>query len=314
MSNIIIRQANWPEDKDTLRAIRKTVFVIEQGVPEEQEWDEFEESSTHFLASENEFACACVRVLQSAPHEFKITRLAVLEEKRKQGLASALLQHAVCYALNQGAKRIYMHAQSSAISLYKKWAFRSVGQRFEEAGIEHQLMEFDCQCSLSIALISGALVQRLNYPRQYIRHFQTMAEQSRLSLHIISDTLRSDIFSDTKLVDAISALARRDRHSEIKILVKDKKNLHERAGQLIRLCRRLNSKISIQVLNDKQDEPLQSFCIFDREKLLFFNDEASLAGFACYQSKAECKDLLEKFQHAWDHQSSIDPNMAQLYL
>jgi predicted GNAT family N-acyltransferase len=118
--------------------IRHTVFVVEQHVDPELEYDEFEEIAVHFLVSVDGKAIGTAR-WRKTDHGIKLERFAVLSAFRNRGIGSGLVE-AVLKSLPKGPY-IYLHAQLSAISLYQKFGFQKVGHPFEEAGIQHYKME-----------------------------------------------------------------------------------------------------------------------------------------------------------------------------
>jgi predicted GNAT family N-acyltransferase len=134
--NIKIRIADWHTDKDSLTQIRRQVFIEEQNVPEELEWDEYDETSSHFLVTLEDKAIACARLKPDG----QIGRMAVMPELRGQGIASQLLQFILQTATNQNLKRLYLHAQVSAIPFYEKQGFIVSGDIFYEANIPHREM------------------------------------------------------------------------------------------------------------------------------------------------------------------------------
>lgn len=131
-----IKVADWKKDKDDLKNIRRRVFIEEQNVPEELEWDEFDDSSIHFIATLDERAVAVARLKPDG----QIGRMAVLAEHRNQGLGSLLLQFVLQQAAKQKLNKVYLHAQTSAIRFYEKQGFASCGEIFYEANIPHREM------------------------------------------------------------------------------------------------------------------------------------------------------------------------------
>ncbi len=123
--------------------IREKVFVIEQEVDPKEEYDEFEESSTHFLASLDGVPVGTARWRFTA-NGVKLERFAVLEEARGngvgQGLVAAVLKD---IAENKDAvgKLRYLHAQLTAVPLYSKFGFTKEGDIFEECNILHYKMQ-----------------------------------------------------------------------------------------------------------------------------------------------------------------------------
>lgn len=135
-NGIKIRIADWHTDKDSLSLIRRQVFIEEQNVPEELEWDEFDESSIHFLATHDDQLIACARLKPDG----QIGRMAVLATHRSQGTGSKLLRFVIQEAGKQKLNNVYLHAQESAISFYEKHGFIAVGDIFYEANIPHREM------------------------------------------------------------------------------------------------------------------------------------------------------------------------------
>ncbi|MFV9614737.1 MAG: GNAT family N-acetyltransferase [Gammaproteobacteria bacterium] len=134
--NIKIRIADWHTDKDSLAQIRRRVFIEEQNVPEDMEWDEYDNSSIHFIATHKDKVIACARLKTDG----QIGRMAVLAEYRNKGIGSKLLQIVLQTARQQKQKNIYLHAQVSAIPFYKKHGFTASGDIFYEAEIPHREM------------------------------------------------------------------------------------------------------------------------------------------------------------------------------
>jgi predicted GNAT family N-acyltransferase len=127
---------DWQHGKDALSAIRRKVFIDEQHVPEQLEWDEDDDSATHFLARIGNRNVACARLTADG----KIGRMAVLEQYRNQGIGQRLLQQVIAHARDEAYPTLYMHAQASATGFYEKAGFTVSGEPFMEAGIPHREM------------------------------------------------------------------------------------------------------------------------------------------------------------------------------
>lgn len=125
------------EDLETVFAIRRKVFVEEQDCPPELEW-EYEDESVHFLAKVNSAPAGAAR-WRKTEKGYKLERFAVLKEFRGMGVGQHLVE-AVLSDLPDDAAYIYLHAQITAIGLYKKLNFVAEGDLFEEAGIQHYKM------------------------------------------------------------------------------------------------------------------------------------------------------------------------------
>lgn len=131
-----------PTDLDSAFAIRRQVFVDEQQVDHELEYDEFEETSTHFLAFADGVPVGTARWRRTS-NGVKLERFAVLPAFRSKGVGKALVQAVLDDVFSQQPEpieRIYLHAQVTAMPLYAGFGFVPIGPMFEEAGIQHYKM------------------------------------------------------------------------------------------------------------------------------------------------------------------------------
>lgn len=121
-------------------AIREKVFVEEQQVSLQDEFDEYEKTSIHFLAYYNNQAAGTGR-LRVDNQYIKFERIATLNNMRHKGIARAIMQTMETYARKYyNEKTPMLHAQLSAIDLYKKLGWVSIGDNFMECNIAHRMM------------------------------------------------------------------------------------------------------------------------------------------------------------------------------
>lgn len=133
-----IVKVSWSTCEQVLVAIRTQVFVVEQAVAPEDEWDAQDPVAAHFLATnEAGQAVGCARLVAGG----QIGRMAVLEKHRGLGLGMQLLQAAVEEAKEQGMDRVFLHAQAYAEEFYRKGGFVRSGPNFTEVDILHLPME-----------------------------------------------------------------------------------------------------------------------------------------------------------------------------
>lgn len=135
-NHIDIRIADWPGDEKSLSKIRRLVFIEEQNVPEALEWDEYDLSSTHFIATLDNKVVATARLKPDG----QIGRMAVLADYRHQGIGSQLLKFVMQNAASQNFRQVYLHAQVDAIPFYETQGFTTYGDTFYEADIPHRAM------------------------------------------------------------------------------------------------------------------------------------------------------------------------------
>ncbi len=119
------------------RQIREDVFVVEQQVPPEIEYDKYEESSTHILATLNGLPVGTAR-WRKTEYGQKLERFAVLKSARRKGVGAALVK----FILNQieDTEPAYLNSQVSAIPFYASFGFVATGGIFYEANIPHRKM------------------------------------------------------------------------------------------------------------------------------------------------------------------------------
>mgnify|MGYP006280841623 CR=1 FL=1 len=121
------------------RAVRRRVFVDEQGVPEAVEMDEKDADATHVLLTDGDpVATARYRFVDA--ETAKIERVAVLRDYRDAGLGRRVMTIAERRAVDDGATTARLHAQERVLGFYESLGYRAVGDRFEEAGIPHRAM------------------------------------------------------------------------------------------------------------------------------------------------------------------------------
>jgi predicted GNAT family N-acyltransferase len=129
---------SWHDGEPLLRAIREAVFIREQNVPEELEWDGKDEDSRHALAlSTNGDAIGCGRLMPNG----HIGRMAVLPQWRKQKVGTAIMEALLDEARSRGYKQVDLDAQTFAIPFYHKFDFVEYGKEFMDAGMPHKKMK-----------------------------------------------------------------------------------------------------------------------------------------------------------------------------
>ncbi len=127
------------EELEKAFEIRKKVFVEEQKVSIEEEFDKYETSCEHILAFNNNQAIATAR-LRVVDNTAKLERICVLPLYRKEGIGKKLIYTLEEIALKKQLKKAKLHAQTNAKSFYKKLGYKAINKPFFEAGIEHILM------------------------------------------------------------------------------------------------------------------------------------------------------------------------------
>ena len=130
-----IHTVTWHDAEPLLREVREAVFIREQGVPVELEWDNMDESSHHVLALSNAGkAIGCGRILPDA----HIGRIAVLPEWRGKKVGTAILEGLLAYASSRGYTEVVLDAQVQALPFYMRFGFIAEGGEYMDANIPHR--------------------------------------------------------------------------------------------------------------------------------------------------------------------------------
>ena len=133
----VVETADWERDQATLRSIRESVFVAEQNVPPELEWDGIDQNCLHVIAYTNDRSAVGTGRLLPDGH---IGRLAVLAPWRGRGAGSALLLNLIAIANARGIISVALNAQTHALAFYQRFGFVAEGDDFDDAGIPHRHM------------------------------------------------------------------------------------------------------------------------------------------------------------------------------
>lgn len=133
-----VRVGSWHELGEHAKAIRTEVFVQEQKIPAEMEWDAADAGCVHAVAY-NRFGLplATGRLLQHVPGVAKIGRMAVSQAMRGSGVGRHVLDALMKAAKTRGDREAILHAQASAVNFYVRAGFAPRGPQFDEAGIPH---------------------------------------------------------------------------------------------------------------------------------------------------------------------------------
>ena len=298
--SIRFRKYSWQLAPASIRDIRQQVFIEEQKVPPELEWDETDEIADHYLAVLPDNTPAGVARLFSTLEETgHIGRMAILPQYRGQGIGEALLRHLIAESADRFAE-LRLSAQEHAIPFYQRSGFHVCSGVYDDAGIPH----FDMR-SLAPGLAAEGLGSR---DRPMILGsdtdswlFDTEARLLGLMDSVVGQAgQRIWLYDRHRFRELISALARRHRLSEVRLLIHDDKPLVKRRHTLVELMRRLPSRMELRLVNEDYPVEDQPFIIADREGVVYRHDFYKPEGFAKFSDGGRVKLLSENFQRMWD--------------
>jgi predicted GNAT family N-acyltransferase len=120
-------------------SVRRTVFIDEQNVPEEEEIDQYEEDAIHFVSYQegSPIAAGRFRVVDGFG---KVERICVLKSARNTGAGKAIMNKIEAYAIEKGLHKLKLNAQTHAIPFYAGLGYEPVSEEFLDAGIPHRTM------------------------------------------------------------------------------------------------------------------------------------------------------------------------------
>ena len=132
-----VQSGHWDKLEQDAKFIRKQVFIIEQNIPEEEEWDDQDMISDHFVVYDQNQPIATARLLQNN----SVGRVAVLKAYRGQGIGRMIMLEVIRQAHQQDRKFLHLSSQVHAISFYEKLGFSIQGDAYDECGIPHIKMQ-----------------------------------------------------------------------------------------------------------------------------------------------------------------------------
>lgn len=137
MSDLQIRVIDW-QTTPALREIRQRVFVEEQRVAPELEWDQHDLVASHFLLSLDGRPLGTARLLDNG----RIGRVALLPEARGKGLGMKLMQAVMHHGREKGMQQLELSAQTHALGFYQQLGFVVCSEVHDDAGLPHQRMRW----------------------------------------------------------------------------------------------------------------------------------------------------------------------------
>lgn len=140
MTDTGVRVVTTDAEREDAFAVRRAVFVDEQGVDEELEWDEHDEpdaDATHFVAYDDGEVVGAARLREAAPGVGKVERVVVAEARRGEDWGKRVMETVEQTARAEGFERITLHAQTRVEGFYESLGYESVGEEFVEADIPH---------------------------------------------------------------------------------------------------------------------------------------------------------------------------------
>ena len=275
-----------------LRGIRDEVFIGEQNVPVDLEHDALDPLSTHVIARLQDGSPIGTGRLTPDGH---VGRMAVRAAWRGRGVGDALLLALVEQARGRELADVRLNAQVSALGFYQRHGFQPEGERFMEAGIEHQAMRLVLAGPRSIHTQQDAIdtvIQIIN--------------SARRTLWIRSFTLDPGLLDVREVLDALRGFATSGRGNEVRILLHDAANPQRNQAPLLALAQRLPSVFLFRELADPADRSDPAVWIASDAGAYYVRRIGErIEGESELHAPARCRQLRASHQVAWERSRPV---------
>jgi predicted GNAT family N-acyltransferase len=308
--------ADWTNDDDrsACRNVREQVYIVEQKVREEDEWDEFDEGSRHVLARDAEGNA--IGTGRLTPN-MMIGRMAVVREWRGREVGAMMLHTLLEQARGLAYPAVELHAQIQAAPFYERFGFARYGEEYDECGIAHVNMRLE--------LSPLAPPERTGPPpRPEVRivpiesREEALAETlgliaaARREVYIYTRDLDPLLFDTEAALDALKRVAINGRGASIRILIQDPQQPIRRGHRLVALAQRLTSVFTLRTPTQAEDLQYPSaFLLNDAYGFYFRTLGTRFDGEVVNHAPGRHAQLLEYFRQVWER-SETSEELRQL--
>ncbi len=303
---LTIEIAKWPQDSATIKDLRRKVFVIEQGVEPEIEWDGRDHTCTHVLARLDGEPVGTGRIMPSG----HIGRLAVLNNHRGKKIGKALLEHLIQIARQQQHEMVYLNSQVQAIGFYEQYGFIVEGKVFMVAGIPHQRMEM----KLSYDDRNNILEQeQLNGIEENYSALLELAYLARYSIDIFTPDLDRRLLSRNSFIQTLKGFIKISPKSRIRVLVTDPTMAIRYDHLLIELSQEFSSFIQIKKTHREYAHLPYSYILIDSKASLYRPLADEYEAKLDVENGKEARLLQAEFDEIWNV-SELVPGIKRLFI
>ena len=278
--------------REQLHAVREEVFIGEQHVPAELERDALDPLSTHALATLLDGTPVGAARLTPDRH---VGRMAVRQPWRGHGIGDALLTALVNEARRLQWPDLALNAQVDAIDFYLRHGFQPRGERFMEAGIEHQAM---------VRVLSGP--RRIDTRDDALDAILAAIASARRRIWIRSFDLDPWLYGDSAVIQALRRFATAGSGGEVRVLLHDVATPQRAQAPMLALAQRLPSLFQFRELEDPVDrnDPA-AFIAGDGGGYYLRSLGHRVEGEAESHSPARVRQLRAGFDEAWERSRAV---------
>jgi predicted GNAT family N-acyltransferase len=301
-----VEPADYQVDFKDLRAVREPVFVVEQMVPIEEEWDALDPLCHHVIARDGEHKPIGTGRLTP---EHKIGRMAVLKDWRGKRVGDAILRTLIEKARELGWPDVSLNSQVSAIGFYQKFGFEAFGDEFEEAGIQHRKMKLALSPLDTPTHRAGKSIasRALNLDSADAMHEAsvTVIASAKREIYIYTRDLEHSLYARNAMIEALKQFAIHSRGGDVRIIVHEPAAAQRQPHPLIHLAQRLPSSFLLRTPTEHEDLQYPSaYLATDQGAYLFRVLDGRSEGDWSPALPARAKQLIDHFQRVWERSRS----------
>jgi len=289
-----------------LRAVREPVFIQEQNVTPEEEWDDLDRSSFHLIARDTHGRPIGTGRLTP---ELTIGRMAVLKEWRGKGVGAAILSGLIERAQQLHYPTLELHSQTHAIGFYEKFGFVAFGDEYEEAGIPHRSMK------LSLALRrprpEPSEPDDNDADANRVIEIDSFDALKRMTLDVIAGARRElrlytrdfdpPMLNTPEALEAFRSFATTVKAARTRVLVHDATRATREVHGLIALAQRLPSHFEFRIVEEEPDTQYPSaFTLNDRDGYVFRPIASRFEAMANLDGGSRARQLADYFDEVWE--------------
>ena len=321
------REASFKDVSKIIKKVRQIVFIQQFGLPELLAGDEFDAQAIHWVAEDN--TRQIIGVIRMSA-DGVISHLAIMPEHRCKGIGQSLLELAVAKATRFDLEEVKFDAPAEMESFFDRAGFKKRIDSFELFGLTlHSYFKKTVLEDVHIPLqksVSGdhysesEVIYKLGQDNKlillrreedYRNVILEMAKQAITSIRILSPLLEHKLYDNNELREILSALARKNRHTHIEILLYDSHRLTSSGHTLLEISRKLSSSIRMKMVHPELRYLNHEYMLVDDTGVVYRLDHEVFDGYANFSDKAECSRLGRQFTAAWES-GLDDPNLRRL--
>jgi len=310
-ADFTVETADWSNERDqaACRAVREAVFLQEQNVPVEDEWDAADAQSRHVIARDG--AGNAIGTGRLTPQQV-ISRMAVVKDWRGRRVGAAILDLLLQQARALNYPAVEMHAQSYAVPFYEKFGFARYGDEFLECGIPHFHMRLDLapdeppkrpppppRPEVRVAQVASR--------DEALQEVLQLLGAARRDVCIYTRDLDAPLFDNDGVLDVLKRLAVNGRGATVRIIVQEPRVPAQRRHRLIALAHRLSSVFAFRTPIQEEDLQYPSAFVLNDARGYYFRVLGSrYDGEAVNYAPGRHAQFLDFFNQVWERSEPSD--------